>query len=183
MRTHDTFTHPQATASSTPKATSTTSSTTSNPNSSQPSATPVTATPEPKANKADQRQDGTLSDSVLSSQPDSNKKRRPSMSSKALVILGLSKKANSASNLGISKFFESCLSSVQCQMHLLAKRSGFQRSEEIGVQPHLRNRTLIHQTSKENETPASAPASQPTPSPFALSHQREQCHSIPHDMK
>ncbi|CAF5120896.1 unnamed protein product, partial [Rotaria socialis] len=44
------------------------------------------------------------------------------MSSKALVILGLSKKTNSASNLGYGKRF------------------GFQRSEEIGVQPHLRSR-------------------------------------------
>lgn len=54
-------------------------------------------------NKADTRTDGTLSDSVLSNQPESNKKRRPSMSSKALVILGLSKKTNSTSNLGHGK--------------------------------------------------------------------------------
>lgn len=62
---------------------------------------------------------------------------------------------------------------------LLGKRYGFQRSEEVGVQPHLRSRLLQRQTSKENETPSSAPAQ----SPLALSHQREQYHSMPHDMK
>jgi hypothetical protein len=49
-----------------------------------------------------------------------NKKRRPSMA-KALVILGLSKKSNSASNLS-------------------SKRFGFARSEEYGVTPELRSR-------------------------------------------
>ena len=65
------------------------------------------------------------------------------------------------------------------------KRRGFQRSEEIGVQPHLRNRSLQRQTSKENETPpTSAPAvNQSSPSPFALSHQREQSQSMPDNMK
>lgn len=52
-----------------------------------------------KSNKPDQRNDGTLSDSILSTQPESSKKRRPSMSSKAFVILGLSKKANSSSSI------------------------------------------------------------------------------------
>jgi len=61
----------------------------------------------------------------------------------------------------------------------IGKRFGFQRSEEIGVQPHLRSRTLQRQISKENETPSSAPVQ----SPFVLSHQREQYHSMPHDMK
>jgi hypothetical protein len=56
-------------------------------------------------NKSDPRNDGTLSDSVLTTQPETNKKRRPSMSSKALVILGLSKKTNSASNLGYGKIY------------------------------------------------------------------------------
>lgn len=50
-------------------------------------------------------------------------KRRPSMA-KALVILGLSKKSNSASNL------------------TMGKRFGFARSEEYGVMPELRNRNL-----------------------------------------
>ena len=59
---------------------------------------------------------------------------------------------------------------------ILGKRFGFQRSEEIGVQPHLRSRTLQRQTSKENDTPASE-TSQP---PLAMSHQH---HSMPHDMK
>ena len=54
-----------------------------------------------KITKPDQRNDGTLSDSGLSTQSESNKKRRPSMSSKAFVILGLSKKTNSSSNLGL----------------------------------------------------------------------------------
>ena len=75
--------------------------------------------------------DGTMSDSALSSTnaavaPDNpaNKKRRPSMA-KALVILGLSKKSNSASNLAYGKRF------------------GFARSEEYGVTaPELRNRTV-----------------------------------------
>jgi hypothetical protein len=62
---------------------------------------------------------------------------------------------------------------------LIGKRFGFQRSEEIGVQPHLRSRTLLRQTSKENETPSSAPVQ----SSLALSHQRDQYHSMPHDMK
>lgn len=76
--------------------------------------------------------DGTLSDSALSSSmvesgggpTGANKKRRPSMA-KALVILGLSKKSNSASNLTVGK------------------RIGFARvSEEYGVTPELRNRNL-----------------------------------------
>ena len=54
--------------------------------------------------KSDSRNDGTLSDSVLTTPPESGKKRRPSMSSKALVILGLSKKTNSATNLGYGKY-------------------------------------------------------------------------------
>ena len=65
----------------------------------------------------------------------------------------------------------------------LGKRFGFQRSEEIGVQPHLRSRTLQRQTSKENETPTSAPATDVSQSPLALTHQRDQYHSMPHDMK
>ena len=104
MRTHDTFTHPQATNNATSKPVTTTTNTTS-PLPSTTVAT-TTSTTETKTTKSDQRQDGTLSDSGLSSQPESNKKRRPSMSSKALVILGLSKKANSASNLGISKIHD-----------------------------------------------------------------------------
>jgi hypothetical protein len=83
-----------------------------------PDSTPKITSPAPviandKITKPDQRNDGTLSDSGLSTQSEPNKKRRPSMSSKAFVILGLSKKANSSSSLG------------------LGKRSGFQRSEEI----------------------------------------------------
>jgi hypothetical protein len=66
--------------------------------------------------------DGTVSDS---GQADGGaagqKKRRPSMA-KALVILGLSKKSNSANNLTMNKRF------------------GFARSEEIGMTPELRNR-------------------------------------------
>ncbi len=74
--------------------------------------------------------DGTLSDSALSNPNNppenntgANKKRRPSMA-KALVILGLSKKSSSASNL------------------TLGKRYGFARSEEIGAVPELRNLKL-----------------------------------------
>ena len=59
-----------------------------------------------KVVQRDQRQDGTLSDSVLSNPAESIKKRRPSMSSKALVILGLSKKANSASSIGLGWFID-----------------------------------------------------------------------------
>lgn len=79
--------------------------------------------------KVSEKTDGTLSDSALtnpiSTIPETlnNKKRRPSMA-KALVILGLSKKSNSASNL------------------TLGKRFGFARSEEYGVMPELRNRNL-----------------------------------------
>ena len=67
--------------------------------------------------------DGALSDSATIPETTNNKKRRPSMA-KALVILGLSKKSNSASNLAHGKRF------------------GFARSEEIGVLPELRNRNL-----------------------------------------
>jgi hypothetical protein len=75
--------------------------------------------------------DGTLSDSALTNPigegapgAASGKKRRPSMA-KALVILGLSKKSNSANNL------------------TYGKRIGFARvSEEYGVTPELRNRNL-----------------------------------------
>ncbi|CAF4144395.1 unnamed protein product, partial [Rotaria magnacalcarata] len=161
MRTHDTITTTQ-----TPQTT--TSTTTKNHPNTQTSISNTmdklinTAAPN---NKSDIRNDGTLSDSILSTQPESSKKRRPSMSSKALVILGLSKKTNSASNLGYGKRF------------------GFQRSEEIGVQPHLRSRTLQRQISKENETPSSAPPLDSLQSPLALSHQRDQYHSMPHDMK
>ena len=80
-----------------------------------------------------EKTDGTMSDSALSgpvsttatpNENPANKKRRPSMA-KALVILGLSKKSNSASNLAYGKRF------------------GFARSEEYGVTaPELRNRTL-----------------------------------------
>jgi hypothetical protein len=55
-----------------------------------------------------EKNDGTLSDSALSNpmtsmiSENANKKRRPSMA-KALVILGLSKKSNSASNLAYGK--------------------------------------------------------------------------------
>lgn len=72
--------------------------------------------------------DGTMSDSALTNPMNNfpetaNKKRRPSMA-KALVILGLSKKSNSASNLTGNKRF------------------GFARSEEYGMLPELRNRNL-----------------------------------------
>jgi hypothetical protein len=56
------------------------------------------------------------------------------------------------------------------------KRFGFQRSEEIGVQPHLRSRSMLQQTSKENETPSETGQ----PPKLAMSHQH---HSMPHDMK
>ncbi|CAF0948351.1 unnamed protein product [Adineta ricciae] len=155
MRTHDTSTNSATTTDTStgktiaaaPVLTTTTTANVSN----------------TKTGKGEQRNDGTLSDSALSTQSESNKKRQPSMSSKALVILGLSKKANSSSNLGGGK------------------RYGFQRSEEVGVQPHLRNRTLQQQTSKENETPSSAPPT--TSSPQSLFNSAtNQHHSLPPDM-
>ncbi|CAF1216277.1 unnamed protein product [Rotaria sordida] len=160
MRTHDTITTIQ------PISTPINIKNDSNTQISTSSSTPIDKLINTSVtNKSDLRNDGTLSDSILSTQPESNKKRRPSMSSKALVILGLSKKTNSASNLGYGKRF------------------GFQRSEEIGVQPHLRSRTLQRQTSKENETPSNAPTADSTQSSLVLSHQRDQYHSMPHDMK
>jgi len=85
-----------------------------------------------------EKNDGTMSDSALTNPPTTapdnpaNKKRRPSMA-KALVILGLSKKSNSASNLAYGKRF------------------GFARSEEYGVvAPELRNRTLSATASGES---------------------------------
>ncbi|CAF1429769.1 unnamed protein product [Adineta steineri] len=170
MRTHDTVTTTPITSTTTTTTTTTAGAATTTTTKDNLVSSSTTATGDKiinigGANKTDPRNDGTLSDSVLSSQGEPNKKRRPSMSSKALVILGLSKKANSASNLGYGKRF------------------GFQRSEEIGVQPHLRSRTLQRQTSKENETPSSAPPLDSTQSPLVLSHHRDQCHSMPHDMK
>ena len=94
MRTHETSTnHPAAAAAAAAAANK------SNVNPQIPPA-PSTAAAASTTSKLDSRTDGTLSDSVLSTQTDTGKKRRPSMSSKALVILGLSKKTNSASNLG-----------------------------------------------------------------------------------
>ena len=104
-------------------------------NSTQPPATTATtpgASSTSKINNLNsiEKADGTLSDSALtnsvtnqqenSQNANNNKKRRPSMA-KALVILGLSKKSNSASNLS-------------------SKRFGFARSEEYGVVPELRSR-------------------------------------------
>lgn len=57
--------------------------------------------------------DGTVSDSGVSSLIDTNKKRRPSKQSKAFVILGLSKKANSSSSLGLGKYIFSNRKSSQ----------------------------------------------------------------------
>ncbi|CAM4895992.1 unnamed protein product [Rotaria socialis] len=126
---------------------------------------PTTIVPDEKTVKIDQHNDGTVSDSALSSPSELIKKQRPSMSSKAFVILGLSKKANSSSSLGSNK------------------RYGFQRSEEIGVQPHLRSRAMQRQLSKENETPSSAPPSDSSRSPFNRNLQRDQYHSMPHNIE
>jgi hypothetical protein len=78
-------------------------------NSIKPASQDTTTNAKSKANlqmnnSLSEKNDGTLSDSALSNpmttmiSETSNKKRRPSMA-KALVILGLSKKSNSASNL------------------------------------------------------------------------------------
>lgn len=115
--------------------------------------------------KVNTRTDGAVSDSALSTQSEPNIKRRISKQSKAFVILGLSKKANSSASLGGGK------------------RSGFQRSEEIGVQPHLRNRALERQTSKENEKPTSAPVTFAAKTPFNATLHRDHYHSMPEDMK
>jgi hypothetical protein len=90
MRTHETFTHALTERASVNDV-------------SLEQASIVASISMNKTTKSDQRQDGTLSDSVLSNQMDPNKKRRPSTSKKALVVLGLSKKANSTSNLGHGK--------------------------------------------------------------------------------
>ncbi|UJR36942.1 hypothetical protein I4U23_029651 [Adineta vaga] len=160
MPFHDTTTHSHTNPSTTTDLSAATATPPPPPPSSS-STTTKTNVSNGKSTKAEQRNDGTLSDSALSTQSEPNKKRQPSMSSKALVILGLSKKANSSSNLGGGK------------------RYGFQRSEEVGVQPHLRNRTLQQQTSKENETPSSAPPS--ISSPRSLFNTTTQ-HSLPTDM-
>jgi hypothetical protein len=97
MRSHDT-----TTTTTNPQPTTVTN-TKKEPNIPTPSTPIDKVTNTTGATKVDSRNDGTLSDSVLSAQPESNKKRRPSMSSKALVILGLSKKTNSTSNLGYGK--------------------------------------------------------------------------------
>lgn len=102
MRTHDTVTtHPQAVAAAAATTMATSKTELNTPTPSTPTDKLINTT---GTVKVDPRNDGTLSDSVLSTQPESNKKRRPSMSSKALVILGLSKKTNSASNLGFGKY-------------------------------------------------------------------------------
>lgn len=101
MRTHDTIVHPSPSTKSDAITTAAvaTHQTIPTTNKSMNLSTTTTGT-----TKVDPRNDGTVSDSVLSNQTESNKKRRPSMSSKALVILGLSKKTNSASNLGYGKY-------------------------------------------------------------------------------
>ncbi|RNA23148.1 regulating synaptic membrane exocytosis 2-like isoform X2 [Brachionus plicatilis] len=86
-----------------------------------------------------EKNDGTMSDSALTNPMNNlpetaNKKRRPSMA-KALVILGLSKKSNSASNLTSNKRF------------------GFARSEEYGMLPELRNRNLSPSSADEEKKP------------------------------
>jgi hypothetical protein len=96
MRSHDTTT-------TNPQPPTTIMTTKKDPNTPTPSTPIDKITNTIGAAKVDPRNDGTLSDSVLSGQTESNKKRRPSMSSKALVILGLSKKTNSTSNLGYGK--------------------------------------------------------------------------------
>lgn len=96
MRTHDTVVHPTPVSSLSNKSEIMTSQPTTTTTNKLTNTAATTA-------KVDPRNDGAVSDSVLSNQTESNKKRRPSMSSKALVILGLSKKTNSASNLGYGK--------------------------------------------------------------------------------
>lgn len=114
MRTHDTMPTTQPTTSIITPTTITTATTNTktDPNSqiSTSSSTPIEKlTNTSTASKPDPRNDGTLSDSVLSTQVETSKKRRPSMSSKALVILGLSKKTNSTSNLGYGKYISTFL--------------------------------------------------------------------------
>jgi hypothetical protein len=92
MRTYDTTIN-----------TTTATTTTNNNNQTDTKTPPSSITTNEKINKPEQRTDGTVSDSVLSSQPESNRKRKPSVQSKAFVILGLSKKANSSANLGYGK--------------------------------------------------------------------------------
>ena len=162
MRTHDTITI-------------------SNPVEIDTKVPPAPTIPTDKTPKPDQRTDGTVSDSALTTPSEPGKKRRPSMSSKAFVILGLSKKANSSSSLGYGKCFD--WKYILLFFFFIGKRYGFQRSEEIGVQPHLRNRALQRQTSKENETPASAPVTNAVQSPFNTNLQRDQYHSMPLDIK
>ncbi|CAF3784330.1 unnamed protein product [Rotaria sordida] len=151
MRTYDTLTNPS----------NTDDKTTINEIDIKPISLPIVSNT--KTVKFEQKNDGSVSDSILSSQTESSKKRRPSMSSKAFVILGLSRKANSSTNIG--------------------KRYGFQRSEEIGVQPHLRSRTLQREISKEKDTPSSAPPMDSSRSPFNTSLQRDQYHSMPHNIE
>jgi hypothetical protein len=104
MRTHDTVTNTSPTTTTKHDTNTHVFSSSTTTSSDKLINTAVT-------NKTDPRNDGTLSDSVLSSQGESNKKRRPSMSSKALVILGLSKKTNSTSNLGYGKY----IYMIKCQ--------------------------------------------------------------------
>ena len=68
--------------------------------------------PSETLSKPEHRNDGTVSDSALSSQSEPIKKRRPSIQSKAFVILGLSKKANSSSSLGLGKLINHFISLI-----------------------------------------------------------------------
>lgn len=108
MQTYETAKTSITTATTTTTTTTTVNTTTANTNTvtstnNQPTVTTSNTTIPPsteKTVKTEQRNDGAVSDSALSSQSDHVRKRRPSMSSKAFVILGLSKKANSSSSLG-----------------------------------------------------------------------------------
>ena len=60
---------------------------------------PITTVLNEKMSKSNEHNGGTLSDSILSTQFEPYRKRRLSMSSKALVILELSKKVNSSLQL------------------------------------------------------------------------------------
>ena len=117
-------------------STTTTTTTLINNNNKMMNTNGITTVNSHTAGIISEKTDGAMSDSALTNPNASsvapadnnnnpaNKKRRPSMA-KALVILGLSKKSNSASNLAYGKRF------------------GFARSEEYGVTaPELRNRTL-----------------------------------------
>ncbi|XP_064652466.1 regulating synaptic membrane exocytosis protein 2-like isoform X3 [Lineus longissimus] len=81
------------------------------------------------------KNDGSVSDSAVTSNVTEGRKRRPSIGYKVAALVGLSRRSSSTSQLG--------------QTGGKNKRTSFQRSEEVGAAAEMRNR-MTRQASKES---------------------------------